>query len=163
MNLLDNNLITVSLGRQAHDLAQNLASQQANPKIGKKVYINTLAVWAVHTYLKWMQIETDLFQGNSSNVALSTLGNARDLVILDIGKIECYPLFSNESQISIAFDIFEECFGLVGVQFSQDLTQVQLVGFLPVIDLDPNIEEISTEDLQPLDDLFDYIFEVPLI
>lgn len=64
-NLLDDNLISVPLGNQAHDLALSFASQQANPVIGKKVYLNVLAVWAVHTYLKWMQVETDLQIGRA--------------------------------------------------------------------------------------------------
>jgi len=160
MNLLEDNFITVSLGHEAHNLAKDFASQQANPSVGKKVYLNTLAVWAVHTYLKWMQVETDLSQSNSGNIALSTLGNARDLVIPDLGKIECYPLLPDENQISVTFDLFDESLALVAVQFSQDLTQVNLLGFLPVLDLEPNQEEISTEDLQPLDDLFDYIWRL---
>lgn len=160
MNLLEDNFITVSLGHEAHNLAKDFAFQQANSRVGKKVYLNTLAVWAVHTYLKWMQVETDLSQSNSSNIALSTLGNARDLVIPDLGKIECYPLLPDESQISIAFDVFDESLALVAVQFSQDLTQVYLLGFLPVLDLDPNQDEISTADLQPLDNLFDYIWRL---
>lgn len=159
-NLLDDNLISVPLGTQAHDLALSFASQQANPIIGKKVYLNVLAVWAVHTYLKWMQVETDLPESNNDNLALSTLGKVKDLVIPDLGKIECYPVLPNENQISIAFDIFEECLGLVAVQFSQDLTEVHLLGFKPVIDLEPNTEQISTADLQPLDDLFDYVWRL---
>lgn len=165
-NLLDN-LISVPLGNQAHDLALSFASQQANPVIGKKVYLNVLAVWAVHTYLKWMQVETDLPDSNGNNLALSTIDRAKNLVIPELGKIECYPLLPNENQISItkwrcaiAFDIFEECLGLVAVQFSQDLTEVHLLGFKPTIDLDPNTEQISTADLQPLDDLFDYVWRL---
>lgn len=157
MNVLNDNLISVPLGNEAHDLALCFASQQINPVIGKKVYLNILAVWAVHTYLKWMQIETNLPHANENNLALSTLGKAKDLEIPDVGKIQCYPLLPNDNQISIAFDIFEECLGLVGVKFSQDLTQVYLLGFLPVVDLKPNTEEILTKHLQPLDDLFEYI------
>lgn len=159
-DLLDNNLISVPLGNQAHDLALSFASEQVNGVTGRKVYLNVLAVWAVHTYLKWMQVETDLPDSNGDNLALSIIDRAKDLVIPNLGKIECYPLLPNENQISIAFDIFEECLGLVAVQFSQDLTEVHLLGFKPTIDLGHNTEEISTQDLQPLDDLFDYVWRL---
>lgn len=57
--------VKIPLGSEAHKWAQQFATEQTTPQKGKKVYLNTLAVYAVHTYLSWFQIETNLAQSDS--------------------------------------------------------------------------------------------------
>ena len=55
----------VLLDREAHAIARRFAVKQATPQKGKQTYLNTLAVYAVHNYLKWLQIESDLSSSDS--------------------------------------------------------------------------------------------------
>ena len=71
MMSLDLKYITIPLDRAGFEQADLLASEQATVEQGKRVYLNTLAVWAVHTYLGWVGIESEPFLGDSR------LGGAR--------------------------------------------------------------------------------------
>jgi hypothetical protein len=57
MNLAEIPLLTVPLELKAHELTRQLAAVQSTVQKGKRVYLNALAVYAVHSYLKWLQIE----------------------------------------------------------------------------------------------------------
>ncbi len=58
MNTIQTRQITVPLGIEAHRKAQQFAAEQATPQKRKRVYLNTLAVYAVHNFLNWLKIET---------------------------------------------------------------------------------------------------------
>ena len=60
VNSMDTYLLEIPLEQTARNLALQFASEQANPQKGKRVYFNTLAVWAVNYFLEWMELETDL-------------------------------------------------------------------------------------------------------
>ena len=49
--------LTVAIAKDSHRYAEIFAAEQATPQKGKRVYLNTLAVCAVATYLKWLSIK----------------------------------------------------------------------------------------------------------
>jgi hypothetical protein len=180
MNSTETPLLTVPLGREAHTLAEQFAAQQATPQKGKQVYLNTLAVYAVHSYLKWLQIETDLSQGDSWHPGLQGVFDVADLVLPGVGKIECRPVLPGETTFVVPPPLTDNRIGYVAVQFSERLDEVQLLGFCPATvssDLSeqftssadaPNVanaalslsqQQFAIANLQPLDDLLDYIPE----
>jgi hypothetical protein len=161
MTIIQPKPISVPLGQQAHDLARQFAAQQTTPNKGKQVYLNTLAVYAVHQYLKWLQIETDLTQGDSWNPGVRSLFNIADLVIPNVGKLECRPVFAGENTFSIPAESLEDRMGYVVVQFSEPLNEIQLVGFLSAAAVTHANEPIRIRDLYPLEMLLDSLTPVP--
>lgn len=157
MNSIETPLITVPLGRKAHAIAGQFAVEQATPQKGKQVYLNTLAVYAVHSYLKWLQIESDLSQSDSWHPSLVTLSDVADLVIPGIGKLECRPVLPGETRFVIPPQATEDRIGYVAVQFSESLDEVQLVGFVRTVNASLEPQQIAIANLQPLDTLLDYI------
>lgn len=151
MNSTQTPRITVPLGGEAHASARQFAAQQATPQKGKQVYINTLAVHAVHNYLKWLQIETDLGQGDSWHPGKRSLFNVADLVLPGIGKLECRPVLPGETACSLPVEVTEDRIGYVVVQIDESLREVTLLGFAPTAVGD----ELSISQLQPLEDLLD--------
>lgn len=149
--------LTVPLGREAHCTARQFAAQQATPQKGKQVYLNTLAVYAVHSYLKWLQIETDISQSHSWHPGLQALFNVADLVLPGIGKLECRPFLPGETACELPLEVAADRIGYVAVQFGDRLDEVQLVGFVRAVDIPDASEQILIADLQPLDTLLDYI------
>jgi len=149
--------LTIPLGREAHGLARQFATEQATPQKGKQVYLNTLAVYAVHSYLKWLQIETDLSQGHSWHQSLRALFNVADLVLPGVGKLECRPVLPGETACQLPLEAREDRIGYVAVQFGNRLDEVQLVGFVRAVDIPDASEQILIADLQPLDTLLDCI------
>jgi hypothetical protein len=101
VNSRDTYLLEIPLEQTARNLALQFASEQANPQKGKRVYFNTLAVWAVNYFLEWMEMETDIDSGDSWNPARRAVVDVGDLVLPGIGKIECCPVQLGESAISL--------------------------------------------------------------
>ena len=87
----------VPLGTEAHRIARQFAVEQSTPQKGKRVYLNTLAVYAIHTYLKWLGIETDLNLSQSWEPTLTDAFDATDLFITPIEKLECRPVLPEQT------------------------------------------------------------------
>ena len=157
MNIAELPLLTVPLELKAHELARQLAAVQSTVQKGKRVYLNALAVYAVHSYLKWLQIETDLNYSDSFNPAKTALANVADLVIPGIGSLECRPVLPGDTTIFLPEEVIENRIGYVGVQFSDRLDSVQLLGFAPTFDSSNPPQQIAVAELMPIDTLIEQI------
>jgi hypothetical protein len=153
MKTMEPKLISIPLGQAAHDLASQFAAEQNTPHKGKQVYLNTLAVYAVYQYLTWLQIETDLPQGDSWNAGLRSLLNTADLVIPGVGKLECCPVLPGATMVSLSAEASVDRIGYVPVQFSEILSEVQLLGFMSAAE--DALESIRILDLAPLETVLD--------
>jgi hypothetical protein len=156
MNSTENRLLTVPLGSEAHQLARQFAVEQANPQKGKRVYLNTLSVYAVHSYLKWFEIETDLLQSDCCNPQLRSVFDLADLVIPNVGKLECRPVLPGQTAFPLPLEVTENRIGYLAVQFSDRLDSVQLLGFAPAFTTEPP-EQLQLSDLQPVENILDYL------
>ncbi|MEG4302454.1 DUF1822 family protein, partial [Microcoleus sp. D3_18a_C4] len=112
---------------------------------------------AVHSYLKWLQIETDVNNSDSFNPAKTALANVADLVITGIGSLECRPVLPGETTILLPEEVIENRIGYVGVQFSDRLDSVQLLGFAPTFDSSNPPQQIAVAELMPIDALIEQI------
>ncbi|MEG4250431.1 DUF1822 family protein [Microcoleus sp. Pol10D4] len=157
MNIAQIPLLTVPLELKAHELARQLAAVQSTVQKGKRVYLNALAVYAVHSYLKWLQIETNLNSSDSFNPAKTALANVADLLITGIGSLECRPVLPGETTIFLPEEVIENRIGYVGVQFSDRLDSVQLLGFAPSLDSSNPPQQIAVAELMPIDNLIEQI------
>lgn len=149
-------LLTVPLELETRERARQLAAQQSTVEKGKRVFLNALSVYAVHSYLKWLQIETDLRESDSWNPVKVALSNVADLVIPGLGKLECRPVLPGETAIRLP-EIIENRIGYVAVQFSDRLDSVQLLGFAPAVDGSNAPEQLAVSELEPIDALSDQI------
>jgi hypothetical protein len=141
----------IPLGIEAHRLAGKFATEQATTEKSKQVYLNTLAVYAVHRYLKWLGIETDLSQSDCWNPILRNRWNVADLFVPDIGKLECRPVLPGETTVSLPPEVTEDRIGYLAVQFSDRLDKVQLLGFAKAA----AAEALEIIRLHSIDDLID--------
>jgi len=157
MNIAELPLLTVPLELKAHEMARQLAAVQRTVQKGKRAYLNALAVYAVHSYLKWLQIETDVEGSDSFNQVKTALANVADLVITGIGSLECRPVLPGETTILLPEEVIENRIGYVGVQFSDRLDSVQLLGFAPSLDSSNPPQQIAVAELMPIDTLIEQI------
>lgn len=148
--------LTIPLSNTAHNLGRQFAAQQATPEKGMRVYLNTLAVWAVHRYLKYLQIETELPLGDSWNPGLQALLDVADLLVPNLGKLECRPVLPNETVVALPPEVTQDRIGYLAIQFSDRLQDAQLLGFAPAVGVNP-LEELRIAELQPLDTLLDIL------
>lgn len=155
MTYTPNEIIEISLNPQEHNIAHQFALEQDTPQKGKQVYLNTLAIFATRNFLEWLGIESDLEIGYSWNPAIRCFDDVADLVIPNLGKLECRPVLLGENIISLPVEVTEDRIAYVAVQFQEQLNEVQLLGFYPATILQP--QEIKIANLQPIETLIDYI------
>lgn len=153
MNVTDDSIFTMPLTRQVHQTAQQFSQQHTHPQKIKQVYLNTLAVQAVNTYLEWMGVPTQLEASDSWNPALQSLANVADLALANQGKLECRPVLPGDRTCHIPAEVWSDRLGYVAVQFDAELTEATLLGFVPSV----QSETLPLEALRSLDELFDYL------
>jgi hypothetical protein len=154
MNALENQPTTVALSPADHQKAMAFAKQQPNPQHGQQIYLNILAIQAVHHYLEWFDIASDLTQGDSSQVIEQWRTKIADLVIPEIGKLECCPVMPSQTAVLLPSDVLDERIGYIAVQFSEQLENVDLKGFLPFSANMASLE-IPLSEFQPVETVFD--------
>ncbi len=157
MTITESTNIKVSLSPYAHSYAAQFAAEQTTPPKGKQVYLNTLAVYAVNNYLKWLNIPSNLAQSDCWNPGLRALFDVADLVLPNIGKLECRPVLPGQSTLNVPLEVTEDRIGYVAVQFSEELDQVELLGFAPYHAIAKSLEPLPLEQLESLDTLIDKI------
>jgi hypothetical protein len=155
MTYTPNEILSLSISAKEHDLARQFALEQDTPQKGKQVYLNTLAILAIHDFLEWLGIESDLETSDSWNPAVRCFHDVADLVIPDLGKIECRPILPKESVVSLPIEVTEDRIAYIAVQFQEQLNEVQLLGFCPATI--PQPKEIDIANLKPIELLIDYI------
>ena len=148
--------VIIPLDARIHQKASALAAQQSHPEIAKQVYLNILAVTAIYNLLKWLEFETNLEQTYSFDPFLTGLFNARDLIV-ENKQLFCVPILPGVREFYLVSDVAENFIGYVAVQFQHSLDKVEILGFYPAFAEDNLPEKISVEDLQPLDNLFEFL------
>ena len=154
MNTTQSQRLSVPVSQKAHRWAEEFAAEQDTPSKGKQVYLNTLAVYAVHSYLKWLNIETALNQGDSWHRCLRAIFDVADLVLPGVGKLECRPVLPQEAAIILPTEVMQDRIGYIAVQFSQELYSVELLGFATEAS-----ETLQIANLQSLDTLIEAIHQ----
>lgn len=142
---------TVPLSFEAHEIAQQ-CGKQSNPKKFKQVYLNTLAVYAVDSYLRCMGFETDWPVSDSRNPLMLKFMDVADLDVKQVGKIECRPVLPDADTCQIPYDAWEDRIGYVAVQLDQSLTQATLLGFTRTV-----AKEVPLDEMNSLEDWLVYM------
>lgn len=152
--------LRIPLSPTIRDRARQFAAEQATPEKGARVYLNTLAVCAVHRYLKWLHIETDLKQGDSWDPRIGAIFDVADLVVPHWGTLECCPVLEGEDAIALSPEVTQNRKGYIAVQFSRSLEEAYLLGFYPASALTPQMHDcIPLRQLQSLEVLLESIPE----
>ncbi len=157
---MKDNLTEFSLDPEIYNLALAYASEQANLENGQKVFYNTMTVWAVNHLLGWMEFETILDKDDDWTLAIEAVLDLADLMLPGIGKIQCCRICEGETEISVP--VQNDRIAYIFVQIPDSLDKVKLLGFFPAADIHGDTVEISVADLQPFDNLSDYLERMEL-
>jgi hypothetical protein len=156
-----NHYFTIHLAQKAFEYAHKFAAQQASAEKARQVYLNTLAVSAVNEFVQEeLGFSTDLQAGDSWNPVVRLVHDVADLVIPDLGILECRPMQPEDRIISLPPEVRENRIVYVAVQFYEQLNKVKLRGFLPAVELGKYPEEIEISQLQPIEELIDYLYRL---
>ncbi|MGB3656224.1 MAG: DUF1822 family protein [Rivularia sp. (in: cyanobacteria)] len=157
MNNAQSNRLQIPLGKEAHQKAEEFAAEQETVEKGKQVYLNTLAVYAVNNYLQWLNIETALHQSDSWNWSIRKFFDVADLMLPNVGKIECRAVLPGEDTLVLPQEVTRERIGYVAVGLTKQLDFVEILGFVSARAIIGH-SEIKINRLQSLDILIDTIY-----
>lgn len=147
--------LSVPLTLAAHQKAQRFYQRHQDPKKAKQVYLNTLAVEAVCTYLSWLGVVSDPQSSDSWNPVVQTLADVADLELPGQGKLECRPVLPEERSCYIPPETNAGRIGYLPILFDAGLETATLLGFIPGTEVNPNTQTVPLSALQSLNALFD--------
>ena len=149
---------TLPLSFEAHSVAQELVSGISNPEKRQEVYLNSLAVYAVDNYLRCMGFGTNFPGSDCRNPLAIKLMNVADLIVKDIGKLECRPVLAESDFVEIPPEVWEDRVGYVIVQLNNSLREAKILGFIPKAET-----KVSLSQLESLEDLLSYLTELEVV
>ena len=123
--------IPIPLTTEVLQIARQFANEQPIPSVADRVYLNTLAVCAVHNYLRIIGIPTNLAAGDSWNSSVRLAQDVADLWIIGKGSLECRAIAPGASGCYIPPLFGLERIGYIIVEIAIDHTEAILRGFAP--------------------------------
>ena len=142
---------TIPLSIEAHERANQRKQGISNSENAKKIYLNTLAVYAVNYYLDCMGFETNWSNADDSNPWMLNLIDLADLEVKNIGKIECLSVLPDAEYLEISTEVRSDRVAYVAVQFNQSLKEATILGFTTQA-----LAKVHLNQLQSVDNLLDY-------
>jgi hypothetical protein len=126
--------------------AEQFCRYQAQKSKAKQVYLNTLAVSVVNSYLNLIGWSTNLEASDSWNPILQTMMDVADLLIPNYGKLECRVVLDDQDTVIIPPEVWSERIGYVIVRLNKFLNQATILGFIRQVQQ----RELPLTQLEPL-------------
>ncbi|MBE9215403.1 DUF1822 family protein [Plectonema cf. radiosum LEGE 06105] len=143
---------TIPLSMEAHEKANQRKKGISNTENAKKIYLNTLATYAVKYYLDCMGFETNCSDADKSNPWMLSLIDLADLEVKNVGKIECRPVLPDAEYLEIPSEVRSNRVAYVAVQFNQTLKEATILGFTT-----QTLAKVPLSQLESVDNLLDYL------
>jgi hypothetical protein len=162
MTILQEHHLTFKLNGNYHQIARQFATQQDISEKAKKVYLNTLAVCTVKTFIEELSFETILEKSFSWDPIVRCFEDVADLVVSELGRVECLFVIGEEDSVTLPKKVRQGRIAYIVVRFQEVLNEAQLLGFYPCPDQQVNSETIKVSELEPIEALIDYLFSLEL-
>lgn len=150
---LNQQAISLPITQAILSSAEKMA-QKAIPSLRARIISNAVAVAVVNTYMEMMAFATELSNSDSWNPLINQFSDVADLQLTNIGCLECRSFDRQSNLCKLPIDLPLDCVGLIALQLEFENDQALLLGFAPRVK--PG-DKIAQEQLQPLDELFDYL------
>lgn len=148
--LAETKVFSISIPLIARIKAQQFSSAQSSPSKAKQVYLNTLAVTAVNSYLNCIGWATNLEESDSWNSILQTMMDVADIEIPNYGKLECRVVLPDEDCLVVPPEVWSERIGYIAVELNNSLTEAKLLGFATkVVQTDLPLNQLEALDKLP--------------
>ncbi|HEY9672047.1 MAG TPA: DUF1822 family protein [Waterburya sp.] len=144
---------TSPISPRTRQLAEHWSKQHATQKKREQVFLNTLSVSFVNSYLQGMGFETDLEKSDSWNPLQQTLLDVADLEVKNLGKLECRPVWEGTQIIYVPPEVELNRIGYLAVQISQSFREATLLGFVKKVSTD----SLPISQLQSLERFHEYL------
>jgi hypothetical protein len=151
-------MISIPIPESARQTAKEFAQEHTNLDKVKQVYLNTLAVYVVNTYLQMLDIPTDLQASYSWSYMGRLCADVADLHISKIGHLECRPMRNGLETCNIPPEVWANRIGYVIVQLDKTCKEGKILGFLPTV----TSSTLNINELQPLIALLEHLHSLQI-
>lgn len=153
---IENLAVYLPITTEIRHVADRFALRQPTPEKAEEVRLNTIAVSIVNNYLKMLGVMTDLASSDSWNQVMQLSDNVADLMISEVGSLECRPVKGVVDSCYIPYPVINSAIGYTVVQIDDGFKKAAILGFTPEI----TTEYVKFSDLEPLESLIDRIHEL---
>lgn len=151
---------TVGITQQMHALAQksviNFSSEDKDKK--KQVYLNVLSVLSVDLILKTLGLKTESSKSEVFDSITQLFLDTAGINLSNYGVVECRWTFVDDLVFRVPADAWWERICYVFVQFNRELTEANIIGFLPSIKEER--EEYLPEELGSFSEFLEFLESV---
>lgn len=158
-NLPTSSSVSIPIPESARQIAKIFAEEQFNLDKARQIYLNTLSVLVVNTYLQMLDIPTDLENSHSWNAIGRLSADVADLAIKGIGTLECRPVRINTNFCPIPAEVWHNRIGYVIVQIDRACKEGKILGFLPQV----TSMSVDINQLQSLESLLEHLYRFRLV
>ncbi len=137
----------------AHIQADKFRRYQSQGSKAKQVYLNTLAVSTVNSYLNSIGWSTSLEDSDSWNPIAQVMMDVADLQIPGYGKLECRVVLAGQTTVTIPAEVWSERIGYMVVMLDQSLKVATVLGFVTQV----NQAELPLAQLESLEKFPTYL------
>jgi len=116
------------LGEEVHAIADRFCQQQADFARAERVYLDTLAVYAVNEWLRSLGIVTDWLTRVRGNALALSCEQSADLMVGEKGKLACYAVLPDREGIEIDREISPGRIGYAFVAIDGEMAAAELLG-----------------------------------
>lgn len=150
--------ISIPIPAKFRATALKFAQEQATQEHAKQVYVNTLAVLVVNSYLRMLDIPTQLEASHSWHPGMRLVMDVADLLLTGVGHLECRPMRIGDRFCHVPPEVWDNRIGYVVVELNKTCQEGKIRGFIPNV----ITSEIHIEKLQPLEELIEHSHLVQL-
>ncbi|NET72009.1 MAG: DUF1822 family protein [Sphaerospermopsis sp. SIO1G2] len=151
--------ISIPIPAKFRDIALKFAHEQPTKPKAKQVYLNTLAVQVVDSYLRMLDIPTNIEAGNSWDSWGRMLADTADLVLPGIGTLECRYMRTGDLYYYVPNEVQANRFGYLFIEINSTCKEAKIIGFLSQV----NSQDIYLEQLQTFDEFLEYYHQYSLV
>lgn len=146
-------IFQINIPLVAHLQADKFRRYQSQGNKAKQIYLNTLAVSTVNSYLNFIGWSTSLEQSDSWNPISQMMMDVADLQIPGYGKLECRVVLSGQTYVNIPPEVWSERIGYMIVMVDQSWKIGTVLGFVRQV----NQAELPLDQLESLEKFPTYL------
>lgn len=146
-------IFQINIPLVAHVQADKFRRYQSQENKAKQVYLNTLAVSTVNSYLNFIGWSTSLEQSDSWNPVSQVMMDVADLQIPGYGKLECRVVLSGQTKVNIPPEVWSERIGYIVVMIDESWKIGTVIGFVRKV----NQLELPLDQLESLEKFPTYL------
>lgn len=142
--------------QQGKNIVQQFTQQHTHSSITERVKHNTLAVWVMHDFLNALGVPTDLATSDSWNPAIQLTEDVADLMLPNMGRLECRPVFSSDNMVPL--EALADRIGYVAIALNEVASEASILGFVAKVSLTK--PQLVLEQLRSMEEFPCYLQQI---